>query len=273
MKKKWPRVFLYVILIIYAAITLYPFLWAVFASFKTYAEIVGGGLTLLPQNPTLNNYIHLFTRDENFVAWIWNSLYVAGFAAFLNVIFNSMAGYALARLSFPGKKSLFLLILALIMVPGQILLIPNFLIMRNIGLLDTHWSLILPSAINFAFIFMMRQFFINFPKDIEEAAAIDGLSRFQIFFRIVIPMARASVATQGIMSFLAVWNEFMRPLLYISSPRLFTLPLGLQMFNDLYTTHWNLVMAGSVITLIPILLLYIVLNKYFMQGFRVGGDK
>ena len=273
MKKRWSRIILYIILILYALITLYPFVWAVFASFKTYAEIVGGGLTLLPQNPTFDNYIHLFTRDANFVNWVWNSLYVAGVAAFLNIIFNSMAGYALARLSFPGKKSLFMLILALIMVPGQILLIPNFLIMRNIGLLNTHWSLILPSAINFAFIFMMRQFFINFPKDIEEAASLDGLNRFQVFFRIVVPMARAAIATQGIFSFLGVWNEFMRPLLYISSPHLFTLPLGLEMFNDLYTTHWNLIMAGSVITLIPILILYIILNKYFMQGFRVGGDK
>lgn len=273
MKKKWPSVILYVILVLYALITLYPFLWAVFASFKDYAEIVGGGLTLWPENPTFDNYIHLFARDENFVRWIWNSLYVAGAVAVLNVVFNSMAGYALARLSFPGKKSLFMLVLALIMVPGQILLIPNFLIMRNIGILDTHWSLTLPTAINFSFIFMMRQFFINFPRDIEEAAALDGLNRFQVFFKIVIPMAQASIATQGIFSFLGAWNEFLRPLLFISSPYLFTLPLGLQMFNDLYATQWNLVMAGSVITLIPILILYILLNKYFMQGFRVGGDK
>jgi multiple sugar transport system permease protein len=145
--------------------------------------------------------------------------------------------------------------------------------MRDFGLLDTHASLILPSAINFSFIFLMRQFFINFPKDIEEAASIDGLNRFQVFFKIVIPMAQASIATQGIFSFLGIWNEFMRPLLYISSPHRFTLPLGLQTFQDLYATQWNYIMAGSVITLLPILILYIVLNKYFMQGFRVGGDK
>ena len=273
MKKKYPRVILYTVLIIYALVTLYPFLWAVFASFKTYAEIVGGGMAIIPREPTFDNFIHIFTRDANFTNWVWNSFYVAGASALLNIIFNSMAGYALARLSFPGKKSWFMLILALIMIPGQILLIPNFLIMRTIGLLDTHWALILPSAINFAFIFMMRQFFINFPKDIEEAAALDGLNRFQIFFKIVVPMARASIATQGIFSFLAVWNEFMRPLLFISSPHLFTLPLGLQTFQDVYATQWNLIMAGSVITLIPILILYILLNKYFMQGFRVGGDK
>jgi len=272
-KKKWPRIIMYVILCIYAIITLYPFLWAVFSSFKSYAEIVGGGMRILPVDWTFDNFEYIFFRDENFVNWVWNSFYVAGLTAILNIIFNSMAGYALARLSFPGKKSWFMLILALIMVPGQILLIPNFLIMRTLGLLNTHWSLILPSAINFAYIFMMRQFFINFPKDIEEAAALDGLNRFQIFFRIVVPMAQAAIATQGIFSFMGSWNEFMRPLLYLSSPHLFTLPLGLQTFQDLYATQWNYILAGSVISLVPILILYIILNKHFMQGFRVGGDK
>jgi len=272
-KKKWTRIVMYIILAIYATVTLYPFLWAVFSSFKTYAEIVGGGMRILPVDWTFDNFVYIFFRDENFVNWIWNSFYVAGVGAILNIIFNSMAGYALARLSFPGKKSWFMIILALIMIPGQILLIPNFLVMRTLGLLNTHWSLILPSAINFAFIFMMRQFFINFPKDIEEAAALDGLNRFQVFFRIVVPMARAAIATQGIFSFMGLWNEFMRPLLYLSSPHLFTLPLGLQTFQDLYATQWNYILAGSVISLIPILILYILLNKYFMQGFRVGGDK
>ena len=264
---------MYTILITYAVITLYPFLWAVFASFKTYAEIVGGGMHILPRNPTFDNFIHIFTRDENFTRWMFNSLYIATTVTILNVIFNSMAGYALARLSFPGRKSLFMVILALIMVPGQILLIPNFLIMRTLGILDTHAALILPAAINFAFIFLMRQFFVNFPKEVEEAAAIDGMNRFQIFFRIVAPMARASVATQAVFVFLGAWNEFLRPLLYIASPRLFTLPLGLQTFQDLYATQWNYIMAGSVISLIPILILYVLLNQYFMTGFRVGGDK
>ena len=272
-KQKISRIILYVILIVYGLITLYPFLWAVFASFKDYAEIVGGGLHIIPREPTLDNFVHILTRDPNFPRWVINSLYIASVGTLLNIIFNSMAGYSLARLSFPGRKSLFMLILAVIMVPGQILLIPNFLIMRDLGLLDTHGSLILPGAINFTFIFMMRQFFINFPKDVEEAAQIDGLSRFQTFFRIVFPMARASIATQGVFIFLSFWNDFLRPLLYISSPELFTLTLGLQTFQDRYATQWNLIMAGSVISLIPILILYVLLNKYFMQGFRVGGDK
>lgn len=272
-KKRIGRAILYIILGIYAVITLYPFLWAFFASFKEYAEIVGGGLHIIPRSPTIDNFVHILTRDANFPRWVFNSLYIGFVTTILNIIFNSMAGYALARLSFPGRKPLFMLVLAVIMVPGQILLIPNFLIMRDLNILNTHWSLILPAAINFTYIFMMRQFFLNFPKDIEEAAAIDGLSRLQIFFRIVFPMARAAIATQGIFIFLAQWNEFLRPLLYLADPSLFTLTLGLQTFQDRYATQWNLIMAGSVISLIPILLLYIALNKYFMQGFRVGGDK
>jgi len=272
-KNKIGRIILYVILVLYALVTLYPFLWTVFASFKDYAEIVSGGLHIIPRNPTLDNFIHMLTRDANFARWIWNSFYTASIGTILNIIFNSMAGYALARLSFPGRKSMFMLVLAVIMVPGQILLIPNFLIMRDFGLLNTHGSLIFPTAVNFAYIFMMRQFFINFPKDIEEAAAIDGLNRFQVFFRIVFPMARAAIATQGVFIFLGLWNEFQRPLLYLSSPELFTITLGLQTFQDRYATQWNYIMAGSVISLIPILILYALLNKYFMQGFRVGGDK
>jgi len=272
-KRTIHRTILYVILGTYATITLYPFLWAFFASFKEYAEIVGGGLHIIPRNPTLDNFIHIFTRDDNFPRWVMNSLYIGVSTTLLNVVFNSMAGYALARLNFPGRKSFFMLVLAVIMVPGQILLIPNFLIMRDLGILNTHMSLIFPAAINFTYIFMMRQFFINFPKDVEEAAMIDGLNRFQLFFRIVFPMARAAIATQGIFVFLGQWNEFLRPLLYLADPQLFTLTLGLQTFQDRYAAQWNLIMAGSVISLVPILILYIVLNKYFMQGFRLGGDK
>lgn len=273
MKKNWPRIIMYIVLTLYALITLYPFLWAVFAAFKPYSEIVTGGLSLLPENPTLDNFIHIFTRDELFPRWVLNSFIVAGVGTVLNVIFNSMAGYALARLSFPGRKQIFMVILAVMMVPGQILLIPNFLIMRTLGLLDTYAALILPSAVNFAYIFMMRQFFVNFPKEVEEAAQVDGLNRMQTFWRVVFPMARASVATQGVFVFLALWNEFLKPLLYTSSPSMFTLTLGLQTFQDQYATRWNYVMAGSVISILPIIFIYIALNRYFMQGFRIGGDK
>ncbi|MBC1911350.1 carbohydrate ABC transporter permease [Listeria booriae] len=271
--KRFWKIITYTLLIVYGLVTLYPFLWAVMASFKPYSEIIGGGLSLLPKNPTIENFSYIFTRDPLFPRWILNSFIIAISGTILNIIFNSMAGYALARLSFPGRKQLFLLILAVIMVPAQILLIPNYLIMKSIGILDTYNALILPGAINFGYIFMMRQFFVNFPKEVEEAAQMDGLSRTQTFFWIVFPMAQASIATQGVFVFLGLWNEFMKPLLYITSPEKYTLTLGLQSFQTQNATQWNYIMAASVVSIIPILILYIVLNKYFMKGVRIGGDK
>ncbi|KGL38583.1 ABC transporter permease [Listeria newyorkensis] len=272
-RKRFWKIVTYTLLIGYGLVTLYPFLWAVMASFKPYSEIIGGGLSLLPKAPTLENFSYIFTRDPLFPRWILNSFIIATSGTILNIIFNSMAGYALARLRFPGRKQMFLLILAVIMVPAQILLIPNYLIMKSIGILDTYNALILPGAINFGYIFMMRQFFVNFPKEVEEAAQMDGLSRTQTFFRIVFPIAQASIATQGVFVFLGLWNEFMKPLLYITSPEKYTLTLGLQSFQTQNATQWNYIMAASVVSIIPILILYIVLNKYFMKGVRIGGDK
>lgn len=160
-----------------------------------------------------------------------------------------------------------------IMVPSQILLIPNYLIMKAFGILDSYNALILPSAINFAYIFMMRQFFITFPKELEESAQLDGLGRMGIFFRIVVPMAKSSIATQGIFVFMGFWNDFMRPLLYITSENKYTLTLGLQSFQTQHGMQWNYIMAAAMITILPIIFLYIILNKYFMTGMRIGGEK
>ncbi|MBS7576449.1 MULTISPECIES: carbohydrate ABC transporter permease [unclassified Enterococcus] len=274
MKKiKASRIILYAILLGYTAITVYPFLWAVFASIKPYSEIVSGGLKLLPSSPTLENFKYIFTEDPLFPKWVQNSIIISLLGTVINVILNSMCGYALARLNFPGKKALFLTIVACIMIPAQILLIPNYLIIKNLGLLDTYSALIIPSAINFAYIFMMRQFFLSFPTEIEEAAQLDGLSRPKIFFKIVMPMARASVGTQAIFVFLGFWNDFMKPLLFITSPEKYTLTLGLQSFQSQHATQWNYIMAAAVVTISPIIVLYILLNKYFMKGMKIGGDK
>ena len=272
-KRSASKIFLYLLLIAYTVITVYPFVWALFASIKPYSEIVGSGLKLLPKNPTIANFTYIFTEDPLFPLWVRNSIIISVLGTVINVIFNSMCGYALARLRFPGRKALFLIIMVCIMIPAQILLIPNYLIMKQIGLLDSYSALISPSAINFSYIFMMRQFFISFPKEIEEAAQLDGLSRPKIFFKIVMPMARASVGTQAIFVFLAFWNDFMKPLLYITSQDKYTLTLGLQSFQSQHATQWNYIMAAAVVTIAPIVVLYILLNKYFMKGMKIGGDK
>ncbi len=274
-KRNIYKYLLYAILITYAVVTFFPFLWAVSASFKTYKEITGGGLNVIPKAATIAAYIRLLTMDSNFMRWILNSFFVCIVGTFFNVIFNSMAGYALSRLHFKGRDMVFYAILASIMVPAQVLLIPNYLIIKYFGMLNSFRAVIIPVAVNATYIFMMRQFYINFPKSLEEAAAIDGLNRVGVFFRIAIPLAKPAIATQSVFIFLGLWNEFLKPKLYLAVPQKYTLTVGIQTMMSQYggITQWDEVMAASVISLIPILLLYIALNKYFMHGVRMDGEK
>lgn len=273
-KNKGVKYVLYAILIVYGFVTLYPFLWALAASFKPLREIVSGDLSLIPKAFTFDNYTYIFGRSSMFTRWFLNSVIISIIGTSVNIFFNTMAGYALARLNFPGRDKIHYALLAMMMVPGQVLLIPNYLIMLNLGMLDTFGSLIIPSAVNIGNIFMMRQFFMSFPPDVEEAASIDGLSRVQTFFRIVMPLARPSISTQANFVFMGFWNEFMKPMLYITSPSKYTLTLGLQTFqaND-GGVRWDQTMAASIITIIPIIILYALFNKYFLQGVRMDGEK
>lgn len=274
-KRKYIKWILYGMLIIYGLFTLFPFLWAVSASFKTYKEITGGGLNLIPKQPTIQAFKKLFMIDPNFLRWVMNSFFICTIGTFINVFFNSMAGYALARLSFKGKHLVYYGVLISIMVPGQVLLIPNYLIVKSLGLLNSYNAIIIPAAVNATYIVMMRQFYINFPKDIEEAAAIDGLGRLGTFLRISMPLARPAIATQAVFIFLGFWNEFLKPKLYLSDPSKYTLTVGIQSMMSRYSgiTQWDEVMAASLISLLPILVIYTVLNKYFMQGIRMDGEK
>ena len=269
------KAILYIILIIYGLVTFFPFLWALSASVKSYSEITSGSLNLIPKDFTLHAFKRLFLMDKNFIRWIYNSFFVCTVGTLLNVFFNSMAGYSLARLKFGGRNIVFYGVLMSIMVPAQVLLIPNYLIIKSLGLLGSYNAIILPVAVNATYIFMMRQFYMNFPKDIEEAAYIDGLGRIGTFFRISMPLAKASIATQAVFIFLGLWNEFLKPKLYLSDPSTYTLTVGIQSMMSRYgdITQWDEVMAASVISLVPILIIYIILNKYFMQGIRMDGEK
>ena len=204
---------------------------------------------------------------------IWNSGFVAVVGTIVNVLLNTMSGYVLARRDFAGKKLFFGIIVLILAVPGQVLMIPNYIILAKMGLLNSLWSLILPASINASYIFMMRQFYINFPVDVEEAASIDGLSKIGTFFKMALPLAKPALGAQAIFIFMGFWNEFMKPLLYISSASKYTLPRGLESFKSTYFTEWNKIMTASVISILPILIMYIILNKYFMSSMRMGGEK
>lgn len=267
------KIILYVILGLYAVVTCVPFLWALSSSFKTLEEIVSGSISFIPKQFTFENYMQIFLQEGMFPRWLLNSTIIAVVGTGLNLLFNSMAGYALARLSFPGKKSLFIVILAVLMIPMQVTMIPNYLILKLFGWLNTYQGIIVPGMINATFIFMMRQFFINFPKELEEAAEIDGLSRIGTFFRVVLPLARSALAAQTIFVFMGFWNDFMRPLIVMSDPSMFTLPLGLNTFKGQFVSYWNYIMAASMVFTLPVLLLYTFFNKYFVKGISFTGGK
>ncbi|WP_297990484.1 carbohydrate ABC transporter permease [Anoxybacillus sp.] len=264
---------LYTILVLYAIVTMIPFLWALSSSFKTLEEIVSGSMSFIPKDFTLDNYKQIFIEQELFPRWFMNSVIIAVTVTILNLMFNSMAGYALARLHFRGKRTIFMIVLAVLMIPAQVTMIPNYLILKQLGWLNSYQGMIVPAMVNATFIFMMRQFFINFPKELEEAAALDGLSRIGTFFRIVLPLARPALAAQAIFVFMGSWNDFMRPLIILSDPQLFTLPLGLNSFKGQYISYWNYIMAASMVFTMPVLVIYAFFNRYFVKGISFTGGK
>ena len=269
----WLKGFLYIGLILYGIITFLPFAWALSASFKPLSEIMAGGSYFIPDHFTWDNYRTIFFREPLFGRWLINSLVVAAFISGFNILFNSMAGYALARIQFPGNSFLFFVILAVLMVPGQITLIPSYLILKNLGWLNSYQGLIIPNVVNATFIFMMRQFFLNFPKELEEAAALDGLSRGETFFSIVLPLAKPALAAQAIFIFMGAWNNFLMPLIILSDPEMFPLPLGLNTFKGQYISYWNYIMAASMVLTLPALVIYAFFNRYFIQGVTFTGSK
>ncbi|MEH2013707.1 carbohydrate ABC transporter permease [Nostoc sp.] len=269
----WLKVLLYVLLTLYAIVTLIPFLWALSASFKPLTEIVSGEPNFLPKNFTLDNYRQIFLQEPLFWRWLFNSVVIAVSVTLLNLLLNSMAGYALARLHFMGKRFWFFLILAVLAVPAQITLIPTFLILKAIGWLNSYQGMIVPSMVNATFIFMMRQFFVNFPKELEEAAQLDGLNTFGIFRHIVLPLAKPALAAQAVFVFMGSWNNFLLPIVILFDPEMFTLPLGLNTFKGQYISYWNYIMAASMVFTLPALGIYAFFNRYFIQSVTFTGGK
>ncbi|MGQ4649889.1 ABC transporter permease subunit [Lyngbya aestuarii] len=269
----WLRGLLYVLLTLYGIVTLIPFLWALSASFKPLSEIVSGGTNFLPKQFTLDNYRQIFLQEPLFLRWFFNSVVIAVSVTTCNLLLNSMAGYALARISFRGKRFWFFLILAVLAIPAQVTLIPTFLILKALGWLNSYQGMIVPSMINATFIFMMRQFFVNFPQELEEAAQLDGLSRFGIFWHIVLPLAKPALAAQAVFVFMGSWNNFLMPVVILFDPEMFTLPLGLNTFKGEYISYWNYIMAASMVFTLPALGIYAFFNRYFIENVTFTGGK
>lgn len=247
-----------------------PFLWMISSSLKVPTEIFKYPPALLPADAQWPNYSRIFTLIP-FGRLILNSLLVSLAVTFLQLLVCSMAAFAFARLRFRGREALFLLYLSALMVPSQVTLIPNFILVRNLGWIDTYAALILPFAFSSFGTFLLRQSFLTVPRELEEAARIDGASHAQIFWRIMLPLARPALGALGIFTFIAQWNNFLWPLITTTKPAMQTLTVGLAGLRGQYNTDWALLMTGSVLAILPIFVVFAIGNRSFIQGITSGG--
>lgn len=280
------KILWYIGVILISITTIAPFLWTVATSFKSSGEILAGSMSIIPENFTWDNYKEVFTAMPFFV-YLKNSLILAVGGVATNLFFGSLAGYTFGQLNFRGKKSLFVIFLASMMIPGIVTMIPSFIVLRSfpsvggnnllgqggLGLINTYWAILLPGAAGAFAIFFMKQFFEQLPRELGESARMDGASEFVIFIKVYLPLAKPALATLGIMTFQAGWNAFMWPMIVLNSDQMKTVQVGLAAFQYNYNTNYGPLMAGTIIAILPVLVLFIFAQKYYIQGIAEAGIK
>lgn len=254
----------------------FPFLWMVTSSLKTSNEIFASPPTLIPVSWQWGNFVEVF-RYQPFAQQYFNSLYIAVAVTLGTLFVSSLAGYAFARIRFRGSTFIFLALLSALMMPVEVTIIPNFFLMQAFGLINTHLPLILLPVLGANGVvatFLMRQFFLSLPRELEDAAMIDGLGRFGIFWRIALPVSRPALGAVAIISFLYSWNSFLEPLVFINDLKLFTLPLALNNFTDSYGLPiWHLQLAATTLSVVPILVVYVLAQRQVVESFTLSGIK
>ncbi|MFJ6835870.1 carbohydrate ABC transporter permease [Streptomyces sp. NPDC091209] len=249
-----------------------PLVWLALSSVMSNAEINRFPPALWPKGIDLGGYRYVL-GNAMFPRWFANSLIVAGVAVLSNLLLGALGGYAFARMRFAGSRALLALMLATMVIPFQLTMIPTFLVMKEMGLIDTLGALILPSLVTPFAVFLFRQFFLALPREMEEAAWIDGCSRLRVLFSIVLPLARPALATVAVLTFLSTWNDLSWPLIAINHDTQYTLQLGLTTFQGQHHTQWSAVMAGNVITVLPVLVAFLLAQKTFVQSLTSSGLK
>jgi ABC-type glycerol-3-phosphate transport system permease component len=268
----WLDIFFYIFLVIFTISAIGPLIFTFLSSFKTFHDILAVPPTLLPNPWTWGNYAQI-TSDLGFLRWVLNAFIYAIAAMILNVFFSAMAGYALARLNFPGKEFIFLLTLSVMMIPLTVMLIPKFLVMNSLHLVNTYFALILPNMAQPFSVFIMTQFMRGLPKELEESAMIDGASRWRTFYSIILPVVKPALTAVAIVTFQGAWNDFLWPLVVLGTRDMYTLPLGLYFFKSAHYTEYNLLIAGSMFNTIPIIILFFIFQRYFIEGATAAAVK
>ena len=264
---------LHLLLIIGSMAMLIPFLWTISSSFKDVSDIFTFPPSLWPASPVLSNYTDLFSKAP-FLRWYLNSIGVAVVGTALAVFFSALAGFGFAKYTFRGQALLFKILIGTLIVPGQLVLIPLFIMMSKIGWMDSYAALIVPGMAPAFGIFLMRQFMINsVPGEILDAGRIDGSSEFGLFFRLVLPLARPAIGALTIFTFLGSWNSFIWPLIILRSADKYTLPIGLQNLLGLYSQEYGMIMAAAFLVALPIIVLFMLMQRQFIAGLTVGSVK
>ena len=261
-----------IIIALGGVVFLFPFVWMISTSLTTTGELFKLPPQLIPNPVDTSAYERLFTQVP-IVRWVLNSVGIALSVTLLQVLSSAMAAYAFTRLNFRGRNAIFVLFLATLMVPFQVMIVPLFIELRYMGLLDSYAGLIIPEMAMPFGVFLLRQAFMGLPRELEEAAFVDGAGHVRVFFTLVLPLSKPAVATVAVFSFMGSWNNFLWPLIVINSPELMTLPLGLSSLSSRFVTDWNLLLGGATISVLPIVAVFLFAQRYVLQGVAMSGLK
>ncbi len=261
---------LFLLALVLAIFTIFPLLWMVSSSFKGPSEV--GGINLIPAVPTLSNYVAIFTQVP-FLTYIFNSFFVAITVTVVALLFHSMAAYALSWLHFPGREIIFLGIFSTFLVSLPIILVPLFELAKLLGLLNSYWGLIIPAIFNAFGIFLLRQFYLSIPRELGEAAVLDGCGYWQVYWHLILPLSRPIMGALAVFFFLANWNSFLWPLTITNDQHLWMIQLGIVNFQSQYSASWNYIMAASTVTAIPTLLLFFFFQRQLVASIKASGLK
>lgn len=279
MKRILEKIGIHAVLIFVSLLSIFPFIWLISTSLKGNAEnIFAYPPQIIPQDFTLANYVGVWHK-VNFIAYFVNSMIVAGLTVFLNLLLSALAAYPLAKMQFRGKKTVFFTILATIMVPFQAIMLPVYLITLKLHLVDSvnnamgYLGLVMPFAVSAFGIFLMRQAFLAIPKEMEEAAIVDGCNVFQVFFKVLLPMVKPSLAVLAIFTFIGSWGEFLWPSIVLTKESMYTLPVGVNNLQGIFSSNWRFIAAGSILATIPIIIFFLAMQKYFISGENEGAIK
>jgi multiple sugar transport system permease protein len=266
------QMLIYATAIVIGLVMLTPFVWMLSASLKLNRDVFTFPIQWIPAEPRWQNYVDIWTKIP-LALFVWNTAKITIAVTILQLFTSSFAAYAFAKLRFPGRDALFLGYIATIAMPWQVYMVPQFLLMRELGLHNTHMALILLQAFTAFGVFLMRQFYQSIPDELCEAARIDGMNEYQIWWRIMLPLSKPALSTLTIFTFVSTWNDFLGPLIYLTKTELKTIQIGLRMFISQYSAEYGLIMAASVVALIPVLVVFLALQRFFVEGIATSGRK